>query len=212
MAPEMTTAARRKAGFVLLAIAAVAGGLAVLVYELDAEERDRHAVQAILSDVERKLRAHDGSAWLLSEGALPPGQAHPGDEPAHEGIRADLDRLAHLDRLQILPGDVDIHADTATVGYGILGTSRLGDPPAPRGGQFEFRRGGEGWYLAANRFLDEPPQAGGSRGPVHRHSHAGLWARLGGIAVLALLGRAFLLIQPVVARALRTRRVRPRRS
>ncbi len=197
MTPRVAAPTRPRAAFALLAIAVAAGGLAVLVYRGDADQRDREAVSAIVSDMESKLRAR-------VEGAYPAELAHPGDALAQEKLRADLDRLAHLDRLRILPGDVEVRGGAATVDYGIVSSRRLGDPPPPGGGRFVFERGSQGWHLAANRFFAEAPQRGGSR-RRHEHSHAGLSGRLAAIAALALLAGAFLLVQPVVRRAGRAR-------
>lgn len=214
----MAASTSRKAALVLLAIGAVAGGLAVLSHVLDAEARDRQEVRAFVWDMEKELRAHDEAALFLGEGASTPGQSQPGPSRAQDSLRADLDRVAHLEALQILPGDIDVHGETATADYTVAGRTRPGDPPIPRRGRLALRRTPEGWRLAANRFLHEPEDDAGPAAPttgslprVHHHTHQRLTARLGTIAVLALLGSAFFLIQPFVTRTTRGRRFRRRR-
>ena len=213
----MAVSTSRKPALILLAIAAVAAGLAILVHRADAEDRDRRAVRGFVWDLERKLRAEGGAAWLLSEGAFPSGQGDPEAEPARDRLRADLDRLARLDRIQILPGDIAIHAETATADYTVGGNPRPGDPQPPRRGRLVLRRTREGWRLASNRFLDESEDAGppapttGSRRRFHRHAKESLDAVLGSTAVLALLASAFLIVKPFVTRTARGRRARRRR-
>lgn len=215
----MAVSTSHKAALILLAVAAVAGGLAGLSHVLDAEARDRQAVRAFVWDMEKKLRAHNGAALFLGEGASTPEQSQPGPARAHDWLRADVDRVAHLEALQILPGDVDVHAETATADYTVAGRTLPGDPPVPRRGRLVLRRTPEGWRLVANRILEEPEDDAGPAAPttgsqprVHQqHTHQRLTARLGSIAVLALLGSAFFLIQPFVTRTTRRRRVQRRR-
>lgn len=186
----------------LLAIAVVASGLAGLVYEMDREERDRQAVRALIADIERAPRAPRESRPLSSAHS---GQASAGGEPAGDGLQAALDRLARIQDLRILPADVDIQADTTTVDYAILGTPLSGDPPPPSGGRFEFRRGPDGWHVEKNLFLEDAPPAGRQPRRAHRHTREGLWARLGTIAVLALLACLIVAAQPMIARAIPAR-------
>lgn len=197
----MAASTSRRAGLVLLMIAAAAGALAILVYRLDAGERDRDAVRVFLSGMEETLLAPDGAARLLHESA-PPAEGHAAAEPGRDSLRSDLDRLARLDKVQILPGDIDVQGETARVDYRLVSRPRFGDPSAPFGGQLVLRRTDEGWRLTANRFLVEPPQDAGPVMPTkpraHPRTHAGLTGRLAGIAVVALLAGSFLLIQPLL--------------
>lgn len=126
------------------------------IHTLSQEERDRRAVRALVWEIERKVRAHD--AWLLVEGAVPPGEPHPAIEPAHERLRNDLERLAHLQDLRIVIRDIRVQGDTAWVDYRVEGR-----PDPARGasdltaGRFTMRRKNGGWALDANRFGEGLP-------------------------------------------------------
>lgn len=143
---------RRLASLTLLAASLGAGGLWVL-RELSQEERDRHALQQAVWDIEQKLRRHDAGMWLLAEGELPDGHKHAAGVPGHERLRDDLDRLAHLENLRLGVRDIRIARDVAFADYVIEGrASRAGDPEPPRGGRFSFRRASDRWLLSGNRF------------------------------------------------------------
>jgi hypothetical protein len=147
----------RKAGVVLLMIGAVAGLIAVLVGEFGQPERDRHALQRMMRDIERKLQAHDGSQWLIVEGGFVPGVPHPELEPVHEQLQADLERLAHLADLKLVVEDVEVGDEAATVDYRVESAHAWKDePPVPRTGRFAFRRGHEGWALVGHSFRETP--------------------------------------------------------
>lgn len=196
----------------LLAIAAAVGGFAVLIYELDAEQRDREAVSVIVSNMESKLRAARWE-WPASErGRVGAGQrVCERRSCAREARGRPRPPGPHREAVDPPGRCRSPRRRNGTVSYGVVGMPPPGDPPAPRGGQFLLQRGPEGWQLTANRFFDEVPQTGGSRRRRHRHGHAGLSGRLAAIAVLALLAAASFLVRPVAARAVRARRTRPRR-
>ena len=109
----MAAAHSRRAALVLLAIASTAAGSGLLISQLSREEGDRRAVRALVRDIEKGVRAHDGSIWLLVEGAFPPGQSHAAIEPLHERRRAKLDRLSHLEDVQLGVGNVDVAGSSA---------------------------------------------------------------------------------------------------
>lgn len=143
---------RRLASLSLL-ILATAGGASWVVHELGQEERDRHGIQEKVWEIERKLRTHDAGLWLLPEGELPDGHKHATGAAGHEGLRADIERLAHLENLRLVVREIGISGDAAFADYGIEATgSRRGDPEPPPGGRFSFRRAGDRWLLSANRF------------------------------------------------------------
>lgn len=149
----MKPQAVRKAGFVLLTIGGVAGLIAVVVNELSRSERDRHVVLRLVQEIERKLRIHDGSEWLIVERHFPPGVPHPEVEAVHDQIRAALERLAHLKGLRLVVEDVEVGDETATVDYRAESVpSPVEERPVPRAGQFEFRRGQDGWALVGHSF------------------------------------------------------------
>lgn len=143
---------RRLASLTLLAASVGAVALWVL-RELSQEERDRHAVQQAVWDIERKLRRHDAGMWLLPEGELPDGHKHAAGAPGHERLRDDLDRLAHLENLRLVVREIRIDKDAAFADFVVKATtSRAGDPEPPPGGRFSFRRAGNRWLLSGNRF------------------------------------------------------------
>lgn len=150
---------RRLASLTLLAASVGAGGLWVL-QELSQEERDRHAVQQAVWDIERKVRRHDAGMWLLAEGELPPGHEDGSGQASHARLRADLDRLAHLESFRLLVGEIRIAGDAAFAEYVIEATrSRAGEPEPPSGGRFSFHSSGGRWVLTDNRFDEAPPLA-----------------------------------------------------
>lgn len=206
---------RRRIAGVLLAIAAVAGALGLLVGGLDQRERDRYAIRERVRDIERKIRAHDGTVWLLVEGGFPPGEEHPAVEPAHDRLRDDLDRLAHLGGPRLVVQRVDVDADTAWADYLVEGTAfRTDEPPAPVAGRFTFRRTRDRWVLSGNRFAEGlPKDSDASPSPssrrarhVHRPRGETLATRLLATALLAAFAAVALLAQPWVAQTLRRKR------
>lgn len=195
----------RGVALVLLATGAVTGAVAFAVGQLDQRERDWRAVVGLVADIERQLRNHDGGLWFLVEEGFPPGQSHPELEPIHEQLQGDLERLAHLDHARLVVEHVDVGGDTATVDYRIESRPTQADSHAshlsrelerPQGGQFTFRRGKERWAVSGHRFLEAPGQNTALPRP---RSGLALW--LGGIAAMALLLGAVLLLQPFVSGA-----------
>ena len=158
--------------------------------------------------MEQNLLTRDGTARLLSEAAL----AHEGP-PKAEGeqasLRADLERMASLDGLQLLVDDIDVQPQGATADYRVVGRARPGGPPPPFGGRLALRRTRGGWRLEANRFLEEAPQDDSPvKRRVHQPTHAGLAGRLGMIALLALLSAAAVGMRSFLTRGSRGRGVR----
>jgi hypothetical protein len=147
----------RSVAVALLAIGTLAAVLGLLVRELDTRERDRHAVQALVSEIARKIRAHDGTLWHLVERSYPPGEQHPALEPHHHQLVADLDRLAHMRELRLIVRDIRVEESAATVDYVVEGKLlREDERPAPRAGRFTFERRADGWALGSNRFSGAP--------------------------------------------------------
>lgn len=208
----MTAASSRRAAFVLLTVAGAAGASGLVVQALAQGQRDRRAVRNLMRDIETRIRSHDGSAWLLTERGFLPGEAHPAVEPAHERLRTDLDRLAHVDDLRLLVQDVEIDRDTAWIDYQVEGRARPGDPPPPTTGRFTLRRTTDGWALEASRFGEslQMPGAAAAGGDPARQARPGradtLAARLLVIAGLAASAGAALLAHPRLAALLRRTR------
>jgi len=126
--------------------------------ELSQEERDRHAVQQAVWDIERKLRRHDAGMWLLAEGELPPGHEDVSGQSDHARLKDDLDRLAHLERARLIVREVRIAGNAAFADYVVESTrTRAGEADPPTGGRFSFRRAGDRWLLAGNRFDEAAP-------------------------------------------------------
>jgi hypothetical protein len=126
--------------------------LVLLLNQLDPREQDRRAIRALIRDTERALRAHDGSAWLLVERGFPPAEKHPALEPGHEQLLRDLDRLAHLEDVQLTITAVTVTGEIASADYQVLGRARPKEAVPPAAGRFAFRRTGDGWTLVGNFF------------------------------------------------------------
>ena len=201
----MSAPAARRAAIALLAVAGAAAASGVVGQELAQEERDRHAVREVIWKIQTKIRSHDGTAWVLSEMGFPPAQAHPALEPAHEQLRVDLDRLAHVEGLRLVEQDIEIEGDAARVHYRLEGRARRGDPEPPAGGQFTFRRTADAWVLAGNQFgvVDSRSGAAPPGGNLAWHVpwwRADAWAvRLFAVAGLAALAGAAALAHPLLA-------------
>lgn len=196
----------RNAGLVLFGLAAGLGGLALLIYRLDEPQRERQAIRELMEDIGRRVTAQDRGEKSLLEELVRVSEP----DPARRQLRADLERLARLDQLRFYGLRIDIQADTGTADYAIEATTPPAGSPAPRGGQFVFRRGPGGWTLAAHQFHHgSAPPAGqsplsapsrGSRPHVHRWTREPLVTALGGMAVLALLGAVAFFIHPLIRR------------
>ena len=137
-----------------IGVAIALAGLGVAYHEMSANARESHALRSELDALERAIRAHDAAIWRRVE-AEHDGGAVP-DEDRHRQLLADFDRLGHLERFAMEPLKVDISGDTALVGYRVEGRSvRRGDPPAPTGGEFEFKKGADGaWRVTSHRLFE----------------------------------------------------------
>jgi hypothetical protein len=206
--PVMKPEAGRRAALLLLAIAAVSGALAYAVSELQQQERDGHAIRAVVAEIERQSRNHVIGYWLLVEGVHGAAAPDPAKEGPHRDLLQDLERLGHVDDLRLLVLHVDVTDASATADYLVHGSPRSGDPPAPAGGQFSFRRGEKGWLLDGYRLwetaTDLPTSPDGAQ-HGHQERMTTLVAALIAVAALASLAGGILLVLPWLANATRGR-------
>ena len=184
----------RKAAVVLLVVAVMSGGLALLGQKLGRQERDWYAILDQVMKIERRLRAGDASVRSLF------ASGHPSSSPDSRGgdarLAQDMERLASLEDLRLQDVHVDVRGDTAEATYRLGGGPPHGGEPRPSGGRFAFQRLADGWKPKGHTFIDPgsaSPRGSGEewrRGATaHRHldSHQRLAIRLAAIAGLALL-------------------------
>jgi len=174
-----------------LALAGAMGGLAAVTYVIDRPARERLAIREFVGDIERRLthNAADPSkiAAVLAERA---------PEQDRRQLVADLALLARLDRLRFFGLQIEVTGDTGTAEYAIEATTPPGRTPAPRGGQFTFRRAEDRWALVGHRFragtampagAPLAPRSRSDRPHVHRWTREPLVAGLAALSALALV-------------------------
>jgi hypothetical protein len=142
-------------GVIVVLVVATFAGLAAFAYrETRQEERDRHALQAMMSDLERSLRRHDADFWMYVEGAHPRGVAPEGDS-AHRQVLEDFERLSHLEGFAMKDRQVEVRGDHGVVRYRIVGQLPPGKRgPLPSAGELKLRRTAKGWDIVSHRLMD----------------------------------------------------------
>lgn len=182
-----------------LALAGAMGGLAALTYVIDRPARERLAIREYVGDIERRLAAHNvGDSSKIAE--VLAGRA---PEQDRRQLAADLALLASLDRLRFFGLRIEVTGNTGTAEYAIEATTPPGRTPAPRGGQFTFRRAEDRWALVGHRFragtampagAPLSPRSRSDRPHVHRWTREPLVAGLAALSALALVASVGLLV------------------
>jgi hypothetical protein len=131
---------------------AAAGTALWLRKEAQPHERDYHAVSNEFERIERKIRKHDISLWLVIEGE--PHDAGAGAaarEERHRRILDDFDKLGHLRNFSMADVAIEVDGDRAHLRYTLEGRS---DDlrPTPSGGTMEFVRRQGRWVLDDHSF------------------------------------------------------------
>jgi len=184
---------------VCLALAGAIGGLAAVTYVIDRPARERLAIREYVGDIERRLAAHNaGDPSRIAE-AL----AGPAPEQDRRQLATDFALLARLDHLRFFGLRIEITGDTGTAEYAIEATTPPGATPAPRGGEFTFRRAEDRWALVGHRFragtampagTPLSPRSRSDRPHVHRWTREPLVAGLAALSALALVASVGLML------------------
>jgi hypothetical protein len=124
-----------------------------LRHEIDPRERDYHAVKSEFARIERKIRAHDMSLWLLVEGE-PHDKGAGVTEERHRRILRDFETLGHAQTFAMSDVKIEIDGDRASVRYALQRwPQRWRSMPA--GGRMEFVRKQGRWVLDDHRFAGD---------------------------------------------------------